>query len=169
MAEQPSKASRRCTAISANGRPCRAWAVHGSHPPRCAPHGGGRTPTGAPHGNQNARTHGFYAAADKPDEPDQPCTIDLVIADLLRKHNRLSRYIDSCADNLTPDQILSFHRLHGQNCSRLGRLLVQRRALRDNGTHPLDGAIAQALKELGEDFGVDLSPAATSPDDDRRD
>jgi len=152
-----SEDSCRCTAISANGRPCRAWAVHGSDPPRCAPHGGGRTPAGAPHGNQNARTHGFYAAAQA-DEPDQPCTIDFVIADFFRKHYRLARYMDRSGDDLTPDQILAFTRLYGQNASRLGRLLLQRHTLRSHAEagHPLDGAIAQALKELGEDLGVDL-------------
>lgn len=65
---------RPCTATTANGRPCRAWAVHDTDPPRCAAHSGrttahsgrttahsGRTPrAGAPPGNHNARTHGFY-------------------------------------------------------------------------------------------------------------
>ena len=39
---------------------CRAWAVRDAAPPLCAAHGGRRG--GAPLGNQNARTHGFYAS-----------------------------------------------------------------------------------------------------------
>ncbi len=48
----------RCTAVTANGTPCKAWAIRGSVPPRCAPHSG---VTGAPKGNSNALSHGFYS------------------------------------------------------------------------------------------------------------
>ena len=47
----------KCTAVTAKGKPCKAWAIHDSIPPRCAPHSG---ITGAPKGNTNAVTHGFY-------------------------------------------------------------------------------------------------------------
>ena len=43
--------SRRCMAIKPDGDPCRAWAIRGSDPPRCAAHSG---KVGAPSGNQNA-------------------------------------------------------------------------------------------------------------------
>ena len=47
----------KCTAVTAKGKPCKAWAIQDSNPPRCAPHSG---ITGAPKGNSNAVTHGFY-------------------------------------------------------------------------------------------------------------
>lgn len=47
----------KCTAVTAAGKPCKGWAITGSMPPRCAPHSG---ITGAPKGNTNAVTHGFY-------------------------------------------------------------------------------------------------------------
>ena len=53
--------SLRCTATTRKGQPCRAWAVPGTDPPRCAAHGGVASKPGAPSGNQNAVTHGFYA------------------------------------------------------------------------------------------------------------
>jgi hypothetical protein len=46
-----------CTATNANGRPCSAWAMHKSNPPLCSAHAG---ITGAPQGNTNAVTHGYY-------------------------------------------------------------------------------------------------------------
>jgi len=55
----------KCTAITAQGSPCKAWAIRGSDPPLCAPHSGN---TGAPKGNKNAVTHGFYQRRVTPEE-----------------------------------------------------------------------------------------------------
>ena len=55
----------KCTALTAKGEPCKAWAIHDSVPPRCAPHSG---ITGAPKGNDNAVTHGYYQNRVKPEE-----------------------------------------------------------------------------------------------------
>jgi hypothetical protein len=77
-----------CTATCADGSSCRAWAVRGTDPPRCAAHGGGERPVGPPKGNQNARTHGFYVRTDVPAEG---WTIDTLIADYSAKRARLSR------------------------------------------------------------------------------
>jgi hypothetical protein len=87
MDERQDDQPTRCTATYADDSPCRAWAVRGTDPPRCAPHGGGQAPS-APGGSQNARTHGFYARADVPAEG---WTIDTLIADLSAKRARLSR------------------------------------------------------------------------------
>ena len=66
----PAKTCTPCTATTSAGFPCRAWAVRGSDPPRCAPHrrspsggGGGRWRIGAPDDNTNALKHGVYAAS----------------------------------------------------------------------------------------------------------
>jgi hypothetical protein len=47
----------RCTATTASGKPCKAWAIRDSDPPRCAPHAGLAK---AQKGNQNAVKHGYY-------------------------------------------------------------------------------------------------------------
>ena len=52
--------SRRCSHRTRSGARCRAWAVHGTDPPACSAHAGRNVGAGAPRGNQNARTHGFY-------------------------------------------------------------------------------------------------------------
>jgi hypothetical protein len=57
----------KCTAVTAKGQPCKALAIHNSNPPRCAPHSG---LVGAPEGNRNAVTHGFYQRRVTPEERD---------------------------------------------------------------------------------------------------
>jgi hypothetical protein len=58
MSSGGGSSSRRCSATCANGKPCRAWALRGSEPPLCAAHSG---KVGAPPGNKNAQTHGYYS------------------------------------------------------------------------------------------------------------
>ena len=148
---------RRCTARTATGRLCRAWAVRTSDPPRCAAHGGGRAPVGAPPGNHNARTHGFYAASGSAaTTPDPPCSIDDVIADLASKYNLISSYIDQHIDDLSPSIVLGHLKLHGQTASRLGRLLRDRHVIAPPQRDALSSAVNQALDELAIDLGVDL-------------
>jgi len=60
--------SRRCTARTQDGSPCRAWAVRGTEPPRCSAHAGRNVGAGAPAGNQNAKTHGAYSDLIEPHE-----------------------------------------------------------------------------------------------------
>jgi len=45
---------------------CRAWAIRDSDPPRCSAHTPGKV--GAPPGNRNNFTHGFYASTLHPDD-----------------------------------------------------------------------------------------------------
>ena len=77
----------RCSATTASGHPCRAWAVRETKPPRCSAHGGGERPVGAPEGNTNAVKHGFYSA-----DPTE-VTIDEAIAGLVDKMTRLDDII----------------------------------------------------------------------------
>ena len=153
---EPHPRRRRCTAISANGRPCRAWAVRTSDPPRCAPHGGGATTVGAPLANDNARTHGFYAdlfsphpasVSDVAPTADQ-CTIGDVIANLYAKYQRLSDYIDEGTDRFTPEELISLYRLHAQTSSRLGRLMRDREMMGGGNIDWLSNIMEEVLKEL---------------------
>lgn len=143
---------RRCTATTRSGRPCKAWAVRGSNPPRCAAHNGGSAPVGAPPNNQNAKKHGFYA---QPNDP--PRTIDEIITDLAAKQAALSDYIDSLlTEDSDLDDIARLLKIHGMNASRLGRLLRDKRALSGEAADGIAGAVAQALDELSTELNVDL-------------
>jgi hypothetical protein len=147
---------RRCSADCADGTPCEAWAVHGTDQPRCAPHGGGRAPVGAPLGNQNARAHGFYANTPSLGSSHDGRIIDSIIADLHCKQWRLSRYIDEHMDDLPPADLARFLRIHAQGSSRLGRLLRDREVLTGGWNEAIDEIIEQTLAELGEAWGVEL-------------
>jgi hypothetical protein len=168
--------SRRCTAASADGSPCRAWAARGTDPPRCNAH---RTDAdwGAPEGNTNALKHGYYAAC--PAGPDhgggnqQPalssskgganvpehCSIEAIIGMLYHKQVALDDYIDHilATGSHSIQELIHLLRIHGQNASRLGRLLRDRRALSDEPSDALSAAIAQALDELSSELGTDLT------------
>ena len=144
---------RRCTAATASGRPCRAWAVWGTEPPRCVAHDGSGRLIGAPKNNKNAEKHGYYS------RPVTPLTdIHDIIADLARKQLQLSRLIE--AELTKPgadlDSLGRLFGLHGQNASRLGRLLRDRRALSGHAANGIAGAIAQALDELSTELGTEL-------------
>jgi len=148
----------RCTATNKDRTPCRAWAVRGSDPPRCSAHGGGRAPVGAPPGNQNARTHGFYAhdAAPLPDLGDIPDSIAKVIRDLAVKQARLSKIINGKPDSEDILILARLLQLHAQTASRLGRLLRDERALSGEAADGISAAIAQALNELSTELGTDF-------------
>ena len=111
-----------CTATRADGFPCRAWAVRGSDPPRCAPHGGGSAPVGAPPGNQNALKHGFYARTHSPALAGQDRQ-DSAIAKRCVTHLRVQRYIDEHKHHLSVPELVSLCGLYTQNFSRLTRLV----------------------------------------------
>jgi hypothetical protein len=83
-------------------------------------------------------------------------SLDDIIEDLAIRQARLSAYIDSQGEDISVDEIVKLLRLHGQNASRLGRLLRAKRALSGEAADGLSGAIAQALDELSTELGVEL-------------
>lgn len=119
---------------------------------------------GAPPGNTNALKHGAYARRSVSAATCEIRTIEDVIADLAHKQAALSAYIDFVVSPaiqgelsaLTIGDLVSLLRLHGQNASRLGRLLRDRRALSGEAADGISGAIAQALDELSTELGVEL-------------
>ncbi len=182
MDNQTNKRSTHCTATTRQGQPCRAWAVPGTDPPRCAPHGGAGAKPGAPEGNQNAVTHGFYArnwsfpqisdVADPKTQSGQthiPDTQDDVIVaatlaevmtyiteDLVKKYIALSKYIDQSFAELTPLAMTHLLALHAQIASRIGRLLRDQKIIDPGLPTGMEQAINKALDELSEQFGTPL-------------
>ena len=163
--------SRPCSATRADGKPCRAWAVRGSDPALCAAHGGGGSLVGAPPGNVNALRHGYYSA--RPADSDrtggdhtegesplpEDCTIDAVIDMLYHKQILLDDFIDQilAAGRPAIEELAHLLKIHGQNASRFGRLLRDRRALSGDAADGISGAIAQALEELSTELGTQLT------------
>jgi hypothetical protein len=62
LSKIPTHESRPCSATTTAGEPCKAWAVHDTGPPLCSAHAGRNVGAGAPLGNQNRTTRGFYAS-----------------------------------------------------------------------------------------------------------
>ena len=150
----PPDTKRRCTHPTKSGQPCRAWALKGSDPPTCAIHAGRVTGQGAPPGNRNRVTHGFYADFDLYD-PDAP-PINGIIQDLAARMAQLSQIIESYADELSIADLVTLFRVHGQNASRLGRLLRDRDALSGDSTDRLTQIFDAALDALSEEWEVEL-------------
>ena len=150
--------NRRCRAITAKGKPCRAWAMQDSD--LCVAH---RCPVpdrareDASPDEAVRQTHGFYARADKPLE-----TIDDVITDALDKQARLSAILDTipAPGGNTADvdgaDLAKLLAIHGQNASRLGRLLRDKRALSGESADSLLTALGTALDEIATELGITL-------------
>ena len=154
-----SPTKRRCTQLTKAGKYCRAWALRDSDPPTCAMHSGRVTGQGAPEGNRNAVTHGFYAAGS-------PCRVDLddlehppingVIQDLVARQEQLSAIIDTHIDDLSIQDLARLFAIHGQNASRLGRLLRDRQALSGDGDDRFEQFMDAVLDGLSEELGIEL-------------
>jgi hypothetical protein len=146
----------RCTHPTQSGRPCRAWAIRDTDPPRCAAHAG--RPVGAPRGNRNAVQHGFYATLDL-DPVDGELPIDTVIRDLALKQAQLSALIGDrldLGDENEARELMRLLHLHGLNASRLGRLLRDRQVLAAKVNARLLRILGQALDRGGPEREVEL-------------
>jgi hypothetical protein len=160
--ERPMSQSQKCTELTASGTPCKAWAVHGTDPPRCAAHGGGKAPVGAPPGNRNAETHGFYSqprtdARSCVSCVSTPASIDDIFNGLAEKQAQLDRYITDNLPDLDAEVVIKLLGLYAQNASRLSRILRDRAAITGETADELDDAISEALRLASHELGVDLT------------
>jgi hypothetical protein len=136
-------ARRRCTAIRNDGQPCRAWAVRGRQPPRCTAH--------ADQGGEE------LPLALQPDAARDLTQIEQVIADLAERQAMLTEYIAAqVVGGADIGDVARLFALHGQNASRLGRLLRDQQALSGESAGVLLEAIGQALDELSAELGIQL-------------
>lgn len=151
---------QKCTAHTRSGRSCRAWAVQGSDPPRCAAHRDIQRPV-TPEAGTNCEPEQVSAEPDfYPRDPTE-VTIDGAIAGLADKMRRLDAIIAGYdkvqGSDWPPDSVLiRLFGLYTLASSRLSRLLRDRRALSGQAADGFTGAIAQALDELSTEWGVDL-------------
>ena len=143
--------AHRCEATRKDGQPCQAWAVADTDPPRCAAHGGTSKQIGAPTGNQNAQTHGFYRRPDRPvrDLAD-------VKRELEASLQRLAAYIKDNIADLDAAEVARLLTVQGMNLSRMARVIKQETdALGIDVDHfrdDIDEALKLASKYLGDDF-----------------
>ncbi len=133
--------SRRCEANRADGKPCNAWALRASEPPRCASHSG---LTGAPAGNRNAEKHGGYSRP-----VDEILCIEDAVEDLQFRLTNLTHFVDESEDRADMMAALA---LYGQMISRYGRLLRDKRALSGKSADSILEMIGKTAEELATDL-----------------
>ena len=130
----------RCTAKRGDGKPCSAWAVRGSDPPRCAAHGGAEAHSGVPGGNRNG-----------------PPDLDARIAALNRRIEQLEEHIDTHRHDLDAKEFAALVSLQGQLASRLGRLMRDRQHLQGDAADELQHDLDEALEVVSQVLGIDLT------------
>lgn len=171
---------RHCTATTAAGTPCRAWATHDSDPPRCSAHSEskagrpcGSPPSGARAGDVSAGETSVSSTRGSAPPGSSTATPDLsggsagphsalsgssalpqLVADLKRRIDQLSAYIDDHIEDLEPADYARLGTLQGQLVSRLARLIRDQQA--GSGSTALAAAINEALDLIGAEYGIQL-------------
>ena len=92
--------------------------------------------------------HGAYAGRTK-----EFTTIDDLIDDLMEKQARLSALLDRVMDIREAMMLVS---LHSQNAARLGKLMLNKKALEKDAEDPFQQALNEVLDELAEELDLRL-------------
>lgn len=148
-----------CEATTKAGARCSAFAVHGSDPPRCSAHLGRNAGAGAPPGNQNRRTHGFYSRHfTQAETEDLTALVDgsldseiNVVRVALRR--ALAVLQDDGSD---PEVVAALVPLVFAGGRTVARLMRDKRILSGEGSAAIMSELAEALETLGEEWGVEL-------------
>jgi uncharacterized protein YoxC len=92
--------------------------------------------------------HGAYEGQTK-----EFTTIDDLIDDLMEKQARLSALLDRVMDVREAMMLVS---LHSQNAARLGKLMLNKKALQKDAEDPFQQALNEVLDELAEELDLRL-------------
>ena len=148
---------------------CRAWAIRDSNPPLCAPHTYGKAGPetdrrfGAPWGNDNALTHGFYASALHPDDLDETAYDESLENEMLILRVALRRLLRMIITGLSPEpnpqplDVQDYARFFGltfRGVNTLTRLFRTRQDL--PGNDRWEEIMNLALDQLSEEWGIEL-------------
>lgn len=152
---------QRCTATTKNGQQCQAYAVRGSSPLLCSAHSKRNSGAGAPVGNQNAVKHGFYSGQFSAEElsdlvsqaQDRSLDDEIGLARVVLR--RLMKYLDS-GEALNVEQIRAIAPVALAGTRTVARLLKDAQALSKGTGDGVADAIAAALDELGDEWGIKL-------------
>ncbi len=156
----------RCSHATAAGAPCKAWAMHAPTPggpdqPTCAAHAG-RARGGAPVGNQNARTHGFYGRLLSQQEVRDllfyavDMNLDDEVACARVALRRVLEFVQQDSGDLNREQYIQVIKLIFYGTRTIARLLRERHNLSDDTTDRLTRIFGKALDDLGAEWGREL-------------
>lgn len=124
---------QRCTALTNAGRPCQAWAVRGTDPPRCAAHGG-------------------VEPADEEEEQDPREALEQEIYAVRRVLWMLLDHLDEDPE-LGLQELAFIAPMMLDTTRTVAHLLRDQRALSGETAEGISGAIGQALDELAVEWG----------------
>jgi hypothetical protein len=149
---------RRCARITRRGEPCRGRPMKDGD--YCVAHRGQTPPPTPPHSGEGLAEVGTgRSMVVFPAQPMKELqTIEDVIEDMLQRQSQLTSLIEekTLTEPLNVSEMTKLLTLHGQNGSRIGRLLRDQRALSGASADGLLEAIARALDELSTELGVEL-------------
>jgi uncharacterized protein YoxC len=92
--------------------------------------------------------HGAYEGQTK-----EFTNIDDLIEDLMAKQARLSALLDRVTD---VREAITLVCLHSQNAARLGKLMLNKKALQKDAEDPFQEALNEVLDELAEELDLKL-------------
>lgn len=151
---------RTCSATTKAGQPCKAWSLHDADPPLCSSHAG-RAKGGAPAGNDNRRTHGFYIQAYTLDElrdllhlTQEPGILEEIAAARIALRRTLN-YLQTNPE-LTPDDFRALINLVFIGASTVARLARTQHLIGGEDQDNLLQAIAQAMDQLSDTWSIQL-------------
>lgn len=150
---------RKCTATTIAGRPCQAWAIRESDPPRCPAHAG--PDRGASSLRQQTEEDSFYRRQLSNQE-----LADLVAYsgdgglgdEIAINRVMLRRLLNSLGDteDASLSDVVKVATLVFRGTKAVAALLRDERALSGEAADGIAGAIAQALDELSTELGLEL-------------
>lgn len=149
----------KCSHLTKKGNPCRAWAITGSDPPACSAHSRANRGAGAPAGNQNRIDHGFYGRVYSLEEIADLVAhaVDESLDDeIAAVRVAIRRVFEQLEHDLVAEEYAKLAALIFTGANTVARLLRARRALTGEAADGISGAIAQALDELANEWGVEL-------------
>lgn len=147
---------QKCSHSTASGRPCKAWAIRDTDPPTCSAHQGR---SGAPAGNQNARSHGFYSRVIEEHELadlialGDNISLDDEIALCRVAIRRLAASLQAeTQDDDAPTNLEKIASLMFAGSRTVARLLRDKRVISGEAAATLAAAFSTALDEINELF-----------------
>jgi hypothetical protein len=154
-------ASRRCSATTRRGTPCRRWATRDSDPPLCAAHGGHTSPSAPAEGGASPGPGSCFPALLPPEPDESPPQGGLSLdEEIALARACLQRIAEALKTNgkLTPEQRIRLAALIFRGASTIARLLRDRQAVSEQEDKELSPAVAQAVAwavaEAARELGV---------------
>lgn len=166
--------SQRCTAKTKNGRPCRAWAIKGSDPPRCRHHNGIKEILGVESAEKRNEKTTRPGGMEKPPEKDvyafygRTFTLEEMMAliNLALDHSlngevaaarvAVRRILQQLSEQLSPAEYARLASLVFTGTQTIAQLMKARKFLSKEEAEKISSWMGKALEQFGKERGMKL-------------